>query len=297
MTRALAIVNPAAGGGTAREDVDAVLDLLRERFATIDVVETGPEHPTATELGERAIAERYDAAIAAGGDGTVGGVARALVGTDVTLGILPFGTFMNIARALEIPRDDPRAAAEVIARSEMRKIDVGEVAGQVFFEAAGIGLDADAFSAGRAIQRRRPSLALAAFGAFLRRRSVRVKIEIDGRARWQRILQAVVSNGPWYGWGFEVAPGAVVDDGELDLVIFGDGKWHVLRELIAAAVDRDRPARGRRYRGTRITFSATRDLAVHADGVVVGNLPQTFTVRPQALRVFAPRAAGPVKRV
>jgi diacylglycerol kinase family enzyme len=146
------------------------------------------------------------------------------------------------------------------------------------------------FSAGRAIRRGQPSLAIAALAAFVRRRSTRVKIEIDGRARWQRVLQAVVSNAPWYGWGFEVAPGARLDDGKLDLVIFGDSKWRVLRELVAAAVDRDRPARGRRYRGTRITFSATREVPVHADGVIVGSLPQTFTVRPQALRVFAPLA-------
>jgi YegS/Rv2252/BmrU family lipid kinase len=288
MPRALAVVNPAAGSGTARADVDAVIGLLHERFEIIDLVETGREHPTATELGRRAVAEGYDVAIAAGGDGTVGGVARALVGTEVTLGILPCGTFMNIARALEIPRDDPRAAALVIARRTMRTIDVGEVAGRSFFEAAGIGLDADALSAGRAIQRGQPNLALAAIAAFLRRRGTRVKIEIDGRGRRQRVLQAVVSNGPWYGWGFEVAPGARLDDGKLDLVIFGDSKWRVLRELVAAAIARDRPARGRRYLGRRITVSATRELPVHADGVVVGHLPQTFTVRPQALRVFAP---------
>jgi diacylglycerol kinase (ATP) len=286
--RALAIVNPAAGRGTAPVDIDALLALLREHFETIDLVETGLEHPTATELGRRAVDEGYDVAIAAGGDGTVGGVARALVGTGVTLGILPFGTFMNIARALEIPRDDPHAAAEVIARSTVRRIDVGEVAGQPFFEAAGIGLDADAFSAGRAIQRGKPSLALAALAAFLRRRSTRVEIEIDGRVRSHRVLQAVVSNAPWYGWGFEVAPGARLDDGKLDLVIFGDSKWRVLRELVAAAVGRDRAARGRRYRGARISFSARGELAVHADGVVVGNLPQTFAIRPKALRVFAP---------
>lgn len=281
------IVNPAARRGTARAEVEAVLPIMRERFDAIDVVETGPEHPTATELGARAVADGYGAAIAAGGDGTVGDVARALVGTEVPLGILPFGTFMNIARALGIPRDDPAAAASLIG-SSTRAIDVGEVAGHLFFEAAGIGLDADALSAGRAIRRGERALALAALGALVRRRGTRLRIEVDGRARSHRVLQAVVCNGPWYGWGFEVAPGATVDDGTLDLVLFGDSRRRVLRELIAAAIARDRPARGRRYRGRRITFSSLRDLAVHADGVVVGTLPQTFTVRPRALRVFAP---------
>lgn len=291
MTRAFVIVNPAARRGPARAEVEAVLPILRERFDVIDLVETGLEHPTATELGERAVSERYDVAIAAGGDGTVGGVARALVGTDVPLGILPFGTFMNIARALGVPRDDPRAAAALIG-SATRAIDVGEVAGQVFFEAAGIGLDADALNAGRAIRRGEGTLALAALGALLRRRSTRVRIEVDGRVTSHRVLEAVVCNGPWYGWGFEVAPGAIVDDGKLDFVLFGDNRRRVLRELVAAAIARDRPARGRRYRGRRITLSSSRELAVHADGVVVGTLPQTFSVRPRALRVFAPDVKG-----
>ena len=288
VTRALAIVNPAAHRGTARAELEAILPALHERFETIDVVETGLEQPTAAELGARAVDERYDAAIAAGGDGTVGDVARSLVGTDVPLGILPFGTFMNIARALGVPRDDPAAAARIIVQSQTRAIDVGEVAGRVFIEAAGIGLDADALTAGRAIRRGERTLALAALTALFRRRSTRVKIEIDGRASWHGVLEAVVCNGPWYGWGFEVAPGANVDDGKLDLVIFGDSRPRVLREIVASAIARDRPARGRRYRGRRITFSSSRELAVHADGVVVGTLPQTFTVRPRALRVFAP---------
>jgi YegS/Rv2252/BmrU family lipid kinase len=288
MTRALAIVNPAAGGGTARADVDAVLGALRARFETIEVVETGLEHPTAAELGELGVRDGYAAVLVAGGDGTVGAAARALVNTDVILGILPFGTYMNFARAIGIPREDQRAAAEVIVAGNVRSIDVGAVGDILFFEAAGIGLDADAFIATRAVQRGDHGYALAALGALVRRRGARVRIDVDGRVRTHRILQAVVSNGPWYGWGFEVAPGARVDDGKLDLVIFGDNKWHVLREMIAAAIDRDRPARGRRYRGARITLSATRELSVHADGVIVGNLPQTFTVRPKALTVYAP---------
>lgn len=289
MTRALTIVNPAAGGGTARADVDALLGTLRERFGTIDIEETGAESPTAEDLARRGVAERYDAVLVAGGDGTVGVAARALVSTDVTLGILPFGSFMNIARAVGIPREDRAAAARIIADGHVRQIDVGRVGGHLFFEAAGIGLDAHAFEAGHAFQRGERSSAVAAVAALIRRSGVRVRIEADGRVHSHRVLQAVVCNGPWYGWGFEVAPGARIDDGKLELVVFGGGRLAVFRELIAAAIDRDRPARGRRYLGKHIVLSSRRPLEVHADGQLVGSLPQTFEALPQALRVYAPQ--------
>lgn len=264
--------------------------MLRGSFGTLDVAETGAVSPTAEDLAAGAVRDGCGAVIVAGGDGTVGGAARALVATNVALGILPFGSFMNIARAVGVPRDDPRAAALLIAAGHTIDIDVGSVGGRPFFEAAGIGLDAEAFRAGRAIERGDRSFAAAALGALLRRSSTPVRIEIDGRVHRQRILQAVVCNGSWYGWGFEVAPAARIDDGRLELVVFGDGKLRVIREFVAAAVDRDRPARGRRYRGKRIALSAAQgELVVHADGQIVGPLPQTFTVRPKALRVYAPR--------
>jgi len=289
VTRALAIVNPAAGGGTARADVDALLGTLRERFATIDVVETGTESPTAEDLARRGVEQKYDAVLVAGGDGTVGVAARALVNTPVILGILPFGSFMNIARAVGIPRDDRDGAAAIIAAGHSRAIDVGRVGEHLFFEAAGIGLDAHAFEAGHAYQRGEHSSAVAAVGALIRRSGVRVHIEADGRVHSHRVLQAVVCNGPWYGWGFEVAPGARIDDGKLELVVFGGGRMAVLRELIAARVDRDRPARGRRYLGKRIVLSSREPLEVHADGQLVGSLPQVFEALPGALRVYAPQ--------
>lgn len=288
MTRALLIVNPAAGGGTARADVDALLGTLRQRFETIDVEETGAESPTAEDLARRGVAEKYDAVLVAGGDGTVGVAARALVNTDVTLGILPFGSFMNIARAVGIPREDRAAAAQIIADGHSRAIDVGRVGEHLFFEAAGIGLDAHAFQAGHAYQKGERSAAVAAVGALIRRSGVRVRIVADGRIHSHRVLQAVVCNGPWYGWGFEVAPGARIDDGKLELVVFGGGRLAVLRELIAARIDRDRPARGRRYLGKKIVLSSREPLEVHADGQLVGSLPQTFETLPQALKVYAP---------
>ncbi|MDP9264517.1 MAG: hypothetical protein M3O91_00135 [Chloroflexota bacterium] len=286
-TRALCLVNPTAGGGATAAELEPVFARLREAGFELRVVELSAEGPSADELAAGAIRDGEAAVIVAGGDGTVGAAARAIVGTDATLGILPAGRYMNIARAIGLPRDDLGAAAERIAQKRVRRVDVGRVAGTAFFEAAGVGLDADAFHAGRSLVRRDHALVLTALRALVARRGARLQVDIDGRGSPHRCLQAVVSNGPFYGWGFEVSPDARMDDGELDLVLFSDNRLRVVREFIAAVIGRDRPPHGRRYRGRRITLRSAERIRVHADGVPVGELPQTFEVLPEALRVFS----------
>jgi diacylglycerol kinase family enzyme len=68
----------------------------------------------------------YSAAIAAGGDGTVGTVASHLAGSGLTLGILPMGTANDVARSLEIPLELDRAC-QTIARGATLAVDAGQV--------------------------------------------------------------------------------------------------------------------------------------------------------------------------
>src|SRR6184192_863401 len=65
-----------------------------------------------------------DVAIAAGGDGLVGGVITHIAESGLPLGILPLGTANDIARSLHIPQE-LHSAAQVIAQGEERKVDVG----------------------------------------------------------------------------------------------------------------------------------------------------------------------------
>ncbi len=65
-----------------------------------------------------------DVAIAAGGDGLVGGVITHIDESGLPLGILPLGTSNDIARSLRIPQDI-QSAAQVIARGNVREVDVG----------------------------------------------------------------------------------------------------------------------------------------------------------------------------
>jgi diacylglycerol kinase (ATP) len=65
-----------------------------------------------------------DIAIAAGGDGLVGGVTTHIVESGLPLGILPLGTANDIARSLNLPLDLSQAA-QVIACGKVQEIDIG----------------------------------------------------------------------------------------------------------------------------------------------------------------------------
>ena len=97
-----------------------------------------------------------------------------------------------------------------------------------------------------------------------------------------------VSNGPYYGANFAVAPHARVDDGRLTVTIFKRYRklelfWHFFSiragrrvyapRVVALAVE-------------RVQISGPGRLAVHADGTPTEIWPVELRVQPRALQVF-----------
>ena len=87
----------------------------------------------------RAIRDGFRIIVAAGGDGTVAGVAHALAGSDVALAVLPMGTFNYFARGLKMP-EEAEAAARAILDGAPHDIAVGTLNGRVFLNNVSIGL-------------------------------------------------------------------------------------------------------------------------------------------------------------
>lgn len=267
-------------------------------------------------LAREALAAGVEWIAVAGGDGTIEAVAGELVGTAIPLGVIPCGTFNNFARSLDLPAD-PLAAARLVGRSPLRKIDVGIVNGRPFFECVGVGLDAALFPIGEEIK----SGGFTRWIEFFRRaitypRST-FELEIDRplrealiskactgghpARRWRRLLgrtartkirlralMITVSNGPYYGANFAVAPHARVDDERLTVTIF---KRYRKRELFWHFFS---IRAGRRIYAPRVValavehvkISGPGPLPVHADGSPAEIWPVELRIRARALQVF-----------
>jgi YegS/Rv2252/BmrU family lipid kinase len=290
------IVNPRAGHKLGMQTNAATLDTLEEALSEagirVQIEQTqSPRH--ATELARRAVRDGCKLVIAAGGDGTVSEAGEGLVHTDAALGIMPLGSIMNMARTLCIPRD-LKEAARTIATGYVLSMDVGQVDNHLFLEAGGVGLAAGLFGYFNRLDsgRGRPPNILRATIRFLRNLGhPRLAIVADDQRFDARAAMVTVSNGPYVGAAYALAPQARVDDGLLDVVIFrGIGAIRILVHLALVAGGRRLPpppgVQLVRARSVHVAVLRRRQLPVHADGAAVGATPAHFQVLPAALRVM-----------
>lgn len=115
------------------------------------------------------------------------------------------------------------------------------------------------------------------------------RITIDGTRHERTGYTVVAANSGFYGFGRNIAPGARVDDGLLDIVVIKEAPkrlfFAMMNELKTGAhVNRPQIEI---LRGKEVRIEADRPLPYGADGEVDATLPVTLKVRPAALRVLS----------
>jgi YegS/Rv2252/BmrU family lipid kinase len=295
----LIVINPISGTGgrpaVARRR-KALAERLVERHrldATIVLTECGGH---ARALAGDAVTRGAAAVVAWGGDGTVNEVASALAYTKMPLGVIPSGSGNGLARDLGLPLD-PSAAFAVAVSGLDRLIDCGDVDGHLFFNIAGIGIDAriaQAFSAGglgRRGFRRYVELTLGELFRFVPEEHVVVADELTLRVR---PLLVAIANSRQYGHGALIAPGARIDDGKLDVVVVAHrSPWWALCHapmLFAGKVTRVAGVTTLPVSTVEVTSPAR--ILYHVDGETrLGGTTVTARVHPRALHVRVGRLA------
>ena len=132
------ILNSASG--TAMDD--AARDKMRQRFA--DAGCEVREHALGQgkdmeSLVRAALADRPDAVVVGGGDGTLSSAAGFLMGSKIPMGVLPLGTFNHFAKDLGIPLEI-EGAVDAILGAHRTAVDVGDVNGRTFINNSSLGI-------------------------------------------------------------------------------------------------------------------------------------------------------------
>ena len=303
------ILNPVAGGGRLKRYWPEVADALKQHFDDFDVRETQTSGD-AERLAIDFALLGFDLVIAAGGDGTASEAADGLIqasretGRLIELAILPCGTGIDFARGLGLS-GDVGATLKRIAQAKSRKVDVGRIsyvddngalASRHFINIASLGLSGPIDRAVNADKRKGRVSAKALFFwrtvfEFMRYQFQTVRITVDdGEPVEARMALVAVANGKFFGGGMMIAPDAVFDDGQFDIVILRAASklkliWDI--RLLYGGRHRNHPAitilRGRKVVVEPVGAGEKNCALVDIDGESPGRIPATFEMVPGAL--------------
>ena len=223
------------------------------------------------EMCARAVEDKVDLVIVAGGDGTVMACVTALAGGDTPLALLPAGTGNLLARNLAIPLDDEEAALRIALSGADRRIDVGAVEEHKFAVMAGLGFDAAMVrDAPEGLKRAVGWPAYVVSGArHLRGRGIRVRVTLDdGEAFSRRVQTVVVGNVGKLQAGIPLLPDARFDDGRLDVVVVAPVRTWGWLAVAVRVLRRGRTTDDRlaRLTGSSVVVRASQPLARQLDG-------------------------------
>ena len=287
------ILNPGSGSHDEKfvQNVRAALEKSGHAFICL---ETDAEKGAVPAI-EEAKQSGVSTVIVCGGDGTVMSAVNALgkSDADLKLAIVPGGTANLLARALEVPLDVEGAMAAALDGDEKR-IDLGVCGDTLFALGMGLGLTEKLVSGASSEEKERLGK-WAYVKAMLEEvgskpSTFRYTLD-DGQEQTTRGVAVVVANAGTLSGNVEFAPGAVMDDGKLDLVILHHlGARDLVRlgwKALFGELKNDRALTCVAGKTMQIKSNPPLDLQIDGETVDL-RPPLTIEVRPAALRVAVP---------
>ncbi|MDA1194394.1 MAG: diacylglycerol kinase family lipid kinase [Planctomycetota bacterium] len=291
------VVNPAAGRGQAGPLAEALVQALRAAGAAGSLYITTAAGDAAAHVRSLEV-DALDRLIVIGGDGTLREVVNALPPPiPWPVGIVPMGTANVVGRELRMPLDHQAPAlVHALLHAKPWPVDVLRIThpdGTVEHAVAntGVGLDAEvvhavsrvrAGGAGGYLRWMRPILdSLSSF------RFPPLRVTLDERVTYAAGA-CIVQNARNYGGVFELAPGAALDSGALDVMLVRTrthrGLFGILFSALMRRAERNHDVKF--VRATHVRLRSATRVPVQADGDPAGWTDVQIEVVPGALTLL-----------
>lgn len=210
----------------------------------------------------------YTDVVAVGGDGTVNEVAKAIVNTNIALGIVPIGSGNGLARSLGLSMQINDVIKQIV-KGKYHTIDSGTVNGRAFFCTSGIGFDAHignlfATSVKRGLQ----SYVKITFRELFLYRAKNYTLKFNNQEIKRKAFLITVANAGQYGNDFYIAPNAKLDDGEFHVVILKPFNFLKVFEIFTKILAKkaDKSSSIETYVTSELTVTRDSKDTIHFDG-------------------------------
>lgn len=235
------------------------------------------------------LSARCEVLVIAGGDGTFSDIINAIDTADTPVAFLPLGTGNALSFALGY-RGTPIDVAKRIKSGKIRHHDLVECSGNTRGFMMSVGFE------GAVLQRyeRYANRGYAGFGGYVaalldalfrKYRRTTAQITVDGEnLTVENLLSLMVVKQPYYGYGMQVVPKALFDDGRLHTLTINAGLFGCTLGAATALAGRNRI--GRYISGHRVDIQSTIPLPLQIDGDFMSEADRfTFRVLPKALHI------------
>jgi len=292
--RPFLIANPGAGL-TGSPLVDAVANALLRAGVELTLTQPSDIDTARRQARQAADSGRYDAILAAGGDGTIRQVAATLIGTDTPLGIIPVGTGNVLAHEIGLA-PQASAIAHMLLDGPVIKAVCARANDEPFLLMAGAGFDGRVIAA--LDHRLKSHVGKAAYAGpmlgALAHPVDTLTVTIDGHrheASW-----AVIANARHYGGNFVMARRTGIRERGLQAILFkAENRAVLVGQLMALAMgtlDERSASHGDVEMLPCLSASVTahKPVPTQIDGDAFGSTPLDIEAGAADLKLIVPRA-------
>jgi YegS/Rv2252/BmrU family lipid kinase len=294
--RHIFIINPAAGKGRALEAIPYIKEYFAGKQESYEMKLTErPGH--ATDLAHKFATEGECRIYSVGGDGTVNEIVNGIAGTNAILGVIPAGSGNDFIRSIYEAGNISDIKDILIKTIEgvVRRIDLGRINDKLFINISSIGFDAEVVY--NAIKFKKIPLVsgsmayiLGIIYSVIRKKILRVNVEMDGKNYEKKLLLAAVGNGRFYGGGILAVPSAELDDGMFDVCLVSKvGRIKILRFFPKYIKGRHGDMKEVSFaKAGNINITCNQEMCVNIDGEIITSKKVNFEVLKSSIRVVSP---------
>jgi YegS/Rv2252/BmrU family lipid kinase len=262
-----------------------------ELAAQVERAELVPPGDLPNRIKE-AIEAKPDVVAIGGGDGTQSMAAGLLQGTDIALGVMPFGTGNAFARDLGLPRS-PQQAARIAATGEIMSVDVGKIGEKIFTNLVSLGL---AVAISRSLDKRLKkqvgqfAYLSALASAMPVTRPFRLKLLSDDQTIETEAVQVALGPGRFHGGPFPLRSDASLRSGKLagyvlESFTLGDMAKTAFGSFSSAAKHWQQ---SHHLEASKVEILEPEGKVINVDGERSMRTPATVEILPRALKVCIP---------